>query len=476
MIARPALGAITLFATVGLLGVGPGCLQDVSPPGDEPEPSGGTDVRITLDVVLSDVVPTVAFVEGTVVGADMDEAGLLLVTADGQVSDHDVHADPSGFRATLLGLKASTPYTAVLRVAHGLGEVTLAQRTFVTGDAPLSIPDMESTVHGDEERQGYLVTSVVKERSMAVILDRDGDLVWWHEPDEELCLITRAVLARDGASVLYLLEMPGEESDENPSDIKSQLVRVSLDGTEVSRQTVHGCHHDFVELPDGTVALITTDMREVDGEPSLADALVELLPSGELLDVWSVWDDFEPDPAWTAGLPDADMGWSHANALDYDEATDSYLVGLRNIDAIVAVSRDSGELLWQFGGMHSDFVPADVDGHFFQQQHQFQLLDGGMLVFDNGMPTRYESRVVEYALQPISGVATEVARYVTTPAQYCPVLGDVTRTDEGTTLITWGTAGLLEEVSPQGELLWSLGLGYGAALGYTTLVDELPSP
>jgi hypothetical protein len=222
--------------------------------------------------------------------------------------------------------------------------------------------------------------------------------------------------------------------------------------------------------------MLAIDVREYEGAPSIADAVVELLPSGDLLQVWSAWDDFVPDPAWTEGLPDADMGWTHANALDYDEASDSYLVGLRNLDAIVAVSRDSGELIWQLGGDDSDYAIAGDDGKLFEQQHQFHKLDGGVLVFDNGHPDEYESRVVEYTMDGSSGAAAQVWEHRTSPPLYCPVLGDVSRSSDGTTLITWGTAGLLHEVSPQGDLVWSLGLDYGAGLGYTTLVEALPAP
>jgi hypothetical protein len=441
----------------------------ISDPGDPPDPT----ITIEFEVELGEEIATVAFVTGSIDADGCEQASIALQTDDGIETEHPATIAGNELSATLIGLKADTEYTIEISASLDGTDHRSDPQTFVTGYAPSSIPDMNLTEHADgSERTGFLVTSVIKTTSMAIILDQDLDMVWWHVPEAEECVISRVVLTRDRSSVLYLVELPADET----TPWKNELVRVSLDGTEMSRQRVDGAHHDFVELPDGTVALLTRDERLLDGEPVIADAIVELLPSGDELTVWSAWDDFLPDPDWADQLIDANMGWSHANALDYDEATDSYLVGLRALDAIVSVSRDSGELQWQVGGELSDYQMAQSAGKWFAKQHQFELLDGGLLLFDNGHTQDYDSRVVEYSLEPETGEAVESWSYHAHPALYSPVLGDVMRTRDGGTLITWGAAGLLHEVSPDGELRWSLALDYGGGLGYTTPVDKLPDP
>jgi hypothetical protein len=45
--------------------------------------------------------------------------------------------------------------------------------------------------------------------------------------------------------------------------------------------------------------------------------------------------------------------------------------------------------------------------------------------------------------------------------------------DDGATFINWSTAGRLELVSAEGELLWSLATELGYAFGYGTPVPTL---
>jgi hypothetical protein len=52
-------------------------------------------------------------------------------------------------------------------------------------------------------------------------------------------------------------------------------------------------------------------------------------------------------------------------------------------------------------------------------------------------------------------------------------MGDVTRTPDDTTLVTWATAGRIEEVDADGEVLRAYQLDIGAAFGYTTALDTL---
>jgi len=49
---------------------------------------------------------------------------------------------------------------------------------------------------------------------------------------------------------------------------------------------------------------------------------------------------------------------------------------------------------------------------------------------------------------------------------YC--LGDVSRLPNGNTLITWGTSGRIEEVTPEGETVLQIDLPLGAGFGYTS--------
>ena len=53
------------------------------------------------------------------------------------------------------------------------------------------------------------------------------------------------------------------------------------------------------------------------------------------------------------------------------------------------------------------------------------------------------------------------------------VWGYLARGNDGHTLVTFSTAGLVHEVTPDGEVVWELAMGLGGALGYMTWVESL---
>jgi len=63
--------------------------------------------------------------------------------------------------------------------------------------------------------------------------------------------------------------------------------------------------------------------------------------------------------------------------------------------------------------------------------------------------------------------------YVPDPIVYTYVLGDVFRLDNGDTRVIWATAGLAQQVSPAGEVLWELSAGIGTGFGYSTRYESL---
>jgi len=316
-----------------------------------------------------------------------------------------------------------------------------------------------------EERHRFVATSLYSGESVAVILDEDADVVWSHRPDLgwRNHFVSRVRPSRIGEWITY--NVNGGQAQGLPEpDATRAVVRVSLDGSRVQVLQLPDTHHDFFELGDGTLALLKYDRREVDGHTYIGDALVEVAPDGTERRVWTAWDHFELDPEQVVG-PLA--SWSHANALYYDKEEQAYYVSLRNFDSIVKIDQATGEQLWVLGGEASDFAEADGSKALFHHQHQFDLLEDGIVVFDNGRVETQDSRVVQYRLDPAVGLATKVWEQHATPPMFCAALGDVDRLDDGNTLITWSAAGQIEEVTPAGEVIWRIRAQLGAAFGFT---------
>ncbi len=424
--------------------------------------------RGPVEVTLSEAIPTVATLRFTTLRST--ETLLRFGPVDGPTTEV-LSPTSREHELLLVGMRPQTRHAWQVVALDGDEEREIAHGTLLTGAAPASLTPLRPS-GPDHQSRGFVVGSMVTFPAAAVIFDEEGVPVWWHEDGRDTFFSTRTRLSTDGRSVLYNAYDPSPEGPD--ADLTKEVVRVSLDGTQVQHIRTPEAHHDFVELPDGTIAYLAFDVRTPDGDdkPVKGDRIVELRPDGSQREAWSVWDDFE----WSKDqLPEVANWWSHANALDYLPEEDAYLVSLRNFDAIVKVDRRSGELLWVLGEQ-GDFDLVG-DGTFTHQQHQFQMLDGGILVFDNRTEEELASRVVEYALDEQTGTIEQVWSYQGDLDLYVFGLGSTQRLDTGATVVTWSTAGQIEEVDADGQLVWRLNADIGAGIGFTTWMEDLyPGP
>lgn len=372
-------------------------------------------------------------------------------------------ADGGGYEAWLLGLapEVAVWFEPVVDVEGRQVEAALTR--IDTGPAPPELPDTEVLADDlAEVDRGFLVATIINSPPAAVILDREGNYVWWHLLAHEGVASTRAHLSVDRRAVVYRHNV----QDGDPLG----LVRVSLDGGEVEEMPLDNEHHDFVELPGGSYALLAQDVREVEGEEIVGDKVVERAPDGTLTDLWTAWDHLDADPETGT---DPLWGFAHANALDHDPDEDALYVSCRRLNTIFKIDRQTGDCLWQLGGKDSDFVLPDGGTTFFERQHQFHVWDDGIVVFDNGSFERMESWAVEYALDEASGEAELTRIYSSDPPLYIYALGDASLLPSGNSLVSYSIAGQTDIVTPDGDRLWRLKMAIGGALGYATWVDSL---
>jgi hypothetical protein len=429
------------------------------------------DSPCDAEFVVSEVVGTVVTVRWDPGVAAVDEAyveygedGVLDLRAPARA------AAEGGLEAVVLGLRTSTDYDLRTVVVVDSSSTACEPTTVTTGPLPSSLPDLDWYVTGaGESTPGFLLTSFITTPPTPVILDTEGNVVWWYEMGDGFpSAMSRLIQSVDGES--FIVQLPSEgDLFENPGDV----LRVSYDGTRT--EVIEGAgegHHDMLELPDGTLAILHEDWREVEGENAAGDRIVEVQPDGSHVEIWNIWD-WESYPDET----DFQLSWSHANALDYDPAEDVYYASMRNLNAIYKIDRATGDLLWKLGDEGSDFALPGGNTEFSFYQHQFHPLGDEIVIFDNGNPEGYDSRIVHYGLDEATGSAELLWEYHSVPPVYNYGLGDVTRLDSGNTLVTWSTSGQLEEVTIDGAPVWHVSIAeIGAGFAYTTFVESLYVP
>lgn len=421
-----------------------------------------TDATPSAHAQLSENITTVVNIRWS------DPGGSNGVVEYGPTADYGMEAparvnDDGDFKADLLGLKPDAEVHFRVVNDTAAGQRVGPDQTITTGSSPTDLPAVQTDLSlPDQLTGGFILTGMFGGgRSGAVVMDTDGAVVWWSLADDRLSV--RSILSVDGSSIVYNIVAQDLETDDNA------LVRAPLDGGPVEHIPAPGHHHDFTELPDGTLAYLAYDIRVVDGVPVYGDRLIEVARDGVQTEVFNIWDhvDYVPGVDLEAGET-----WTHANAVDYDPADDTYYIGMRSLSSIWKVQRSTGEPVWQLGGSTSDFTLGDPDDAFVKQ-HQFERLEDAIVVFDNQSSAVGESRAIELRLDEDAGAADLTWEYTADPALFCYVLGDVDRLDNGNTLVTFTTAGQIDEVSPSGELIWRLNVGIGAGMAYTRQVASL---
>ena len=457
---EPSMRGHLWLALLGIPALVAGCSENTQPSGDQNDTGHPSDGIIRgIEAEVSDAVPTVVTVRWN---TEVPAGGYVEYGVDNSLGQRTPVEDaPSSDHETLLlGLTANTEIyyrvAAILEDEAALSSV----RTVTTGLVPNLLPRLTKTGEGHDM---YTVVPIIGTPMVVSIIDGEGRYVWYHLDDRELDTF-RARLSLDGRSILYnAASVSGDPEDD------TELVRVSLDGQEVTTIPLPLLAHDFVELPDGALAAIASEYRETSGETLRGDRIVEVAPDGTQTEVWSSWDCFDPE---TDRGDNAANAWTLANALDYDPGEDAYYLGMRNLSSIVKIDRATRACLWVLGSTAATFSFASGALPFLHQ-HQFQVLRDSILVMDNDGPLGHESRIVEYALDFDSAEATEQWTYSADPPVYTFVLGEPTRLDGGDTFVNWSAAGQMERVSPDGVSKWRLNSPMGYAFGFHTLERSL---
>ncbi len=442
----------------------------------------GIDDGDLLDVsgVVSGVIPTVVRirwaspVEGVGYVEYGEDGDLTAVTPDDAGgTDHDV---------LVLGLKAGRHYSfrAVTRAADG-STTSSGVGTVALEPPPQSLGRFELTTAESGARSGgYVLTSLLQAAdSWMVILDREGDIVWYYPATDGFSIPTTKP-ARDGQSLLFTQN--GSEQDEDVSNIQ----RITIDGSSSTTTRALLGHHSFVELPDKRFAWISLDFRTVDvdgtAEYLAGDTILEIDEGATDADtpteVFNYFDDWQ-DPYRMCEHFDADAygtgakDWTHANSLMYVDAQDDLYIMSKNNDHILRVDHATGQVVWQIGGPESDFTSTDPDA-WWSHGHMSDLWDGGFVVFDNGYHHTPTHSGVKYFTWDETGMTvTPQLQYWDPANRFVQLLGDGRLLDNGNVLASWTSAGIINELDPTGTVVWQVESTLGTATGRVTMLDSL---
>ena len=157
------------------------------------------------------------------------------------------------------------------------------------------------------------------------------------------------------------------------------------------------------------------------------------------------------------------------NAVDVDH-DGHLLLSNKRVSEVTKINRDTGEVIWRFGGNHPDpaqdpylserlQILKDPLGQFNVQHdirvvgtNRYSLFDNHWLYMTNA------SRALDYTVDPSNRTATLVWQYQETPPIGSYHMGSAQRLTNGNTLINWviESAPKATEVTPTGEKVFEL--------------------
>ena len=146
---------------------------------------------------------------------------------------------------------------------------------------------------------------------------------------------------------------------------------------------------------------------------------------------------------------------AHVNSVEPDGQR--LILSFRHLDAVFAIDRRSGRVLWKLGGTkrpESLRVVGDPYGaRPFGGQHDARLYrDGTLTVYDNEANTTRPPRAVRFRIDAHARTATLVERvHAPDPKLRSPFAGSARKLPAGNWMVYWGGTTLVTEQRPSGR-------------------------
>jgi hypothetical protein len=364
----------------------------------------------------------------------------------------------------LFGLTSLTEYAYTL-TATGDEDTLRCSGSFTTENMPPELPEVIVEVNDTTRTSSetVLIVSVMnKDETFPVAINRTGQVVWFTE-DVFYEQVSQVEVAHDGRGLAM-----GSFSFNRGQD-NSVFHRVGLLGEPITSFPIAGSHHFFKQRADGTVAHPSIDIRDwiIEGESVsvVGDALVEVRGADavELFNVWDVMEPREHSRFWSNFYPQG-ADWTHLNSIDYLSETDQYIVSLPYLKIVLEIDANTGDVTEEFSPQTYTF-----EAHPFYEAHDVRMLDASTMTVLNQNPGG--AVAVEYAIDRAS--KTLQVDWVYETGINVKYLGQFFRLENGNRIINYGSAGIIQEVTEGGEVVWEVYSPLGYWFGNGQMLDSL---
>jgi hypothetical protein len=362
------------------------------------------------------------------------------------------------------------PTSAYLHDAFIGGEAWFEQKKEVsTKPAPINLPISKGADKPDRTFEGFtLYTTNVG--AQAFLLNMDGEVIHeWEAPFSRVWPKPPHVPAPVEDAKIYFFachlypngDLLAVYHGTGDTPYGYGLAKLDKDSNVLWTYSANA-HHAVDVGEDGTIYVLTQRMvhempkgLEFYRTPALVDYLVLLSPQGKELKTIPLLEALRDSPfalLLTSRRAGQELAWDilHTNSAEVLRSSQvghyplfkagQILLSLRELDALAMVDPERRCVVWAARGP-------------WRGQHDPHFLDNGrLLIFDNAGSSK-ESRVLEY--DPQTQACPWFYSSENSMSFISPIQGRSQRLRNGNTLIVNSKDGVLLEVTPQKELVWS---------------------
>jgi hypothetical protein len=208
--------------------------------------------------------------------------------------------------------------------------------------------------------------------------------------------------------------------------------------------------HEIRFTSEGDRIIIANDREMIDmskyvtGGNSHANVVVPLIlefdKGNNLIFQWRAIDHYKVTDAAYEDLTLLFIDFCHINSIEFDMDS-NLIISCRNMDEITKIDRETGNIIWRWGGKTSQFSIVGDSIPFSHQHSVRRTPEGTYTMFDNGnlrSTLQTFSRAVEYRLDTVNHLATKIWEFRHNPDIETPSMGYVQRLPGKRTLIGWG--------------------------------------
>ena len=255
------------------------------------------------------------------------------------------------------------------------------------------------------------------------------------------------------------------------------------------KNNIHFDSHDRLILPDGNMLLLGHEFVNMDISPyHKGNKNIKYDTASIIFPVIQEQDNqhkvvFEWYGKEYFSLSDADSLFVkhdiHSNAFAMD-GDGNILLSSKNLNEITKINRQTGAIIWRFGGKRNEFKFVNCPVPFYGQHDIKKMPNGHYTLFDNGdYPIPHHARAMEFELDETNKIATLLWSYETD--MITEGRGSVQRLIDGNTLIGLGRRRgsdlCFEVVNPSGNLILQVsGLFAYRVKNYPSLPFRLHRP